>query len=126
MYWSSRAYYKSVYDKPTINLGVYYEDGGTTGEFDLTWYELGDRLVARLQMFNDAWALLADMAPVFAALSELDGKEPTEQEVFDLLLSVGVKDITEYVNPRGDQEPVQERTVTITIPMSKAKLMDLV
>jgi hypothetical protein len=97
-YWSSQAYYKAHVLQPEINIGLYHPDGGTTGEFRLTWYEQGHESVPRLEMFNDAWAMLAH--PAFAELWQWlayhDNDNLSDADVVFFLKAIGFTDLTMY------------------------------
>lgn len=108
---SSQAHYKNIIDKPTIMIGMYDRTdygGGTSGEFEITWENLGSDLpkCAHIGMFEDCFSLLT--IPViqsfFADLSLLDETNPTEDQIIELLKKHGIEDLTEYKRPHQYDE----------------------
>lgn len=75
-----------------ITIGFY--DGGTTGEFCITWVTLAGRTVPQLRVYDDAWSALAGFKDVLDALAEIDGTSPSPEEVKALLRKCGVVDMT--------------------------------
>ena len=59
---SSKAYYAKSLPTETIfkiMVGMYHPGGGTSGEFEFEWVDLGSHgLCARLKCFDDAWDAL--------------------------------------------------------------------
>ncbi len=103
-YRSTKAYYATFYTdddgtvKPTypvdIMIGMYHPDGGSSGEFSIEW---DDKLGPRLKVWCDGWsALYRHFLDVLKELEKWDDEEPTEEEVANLLLSLGVHDLTKY------------------------------
>lgn len=79
-------------------IGLYHEsDGGTFGEFCIRWIPLSQRLAPQLQVFGDAWLVLfSEFQDLLVALAELDGTDPSEEEIADLLVKLGLADRTPY------------------------------
>lgn len=86
-----------------ITMGFYCPDGGTSGEFTIAWAPLGDRLVPRLKAFDDSWSALALFSDVVQKLAEIDGTNPSVEQVADILKSCGVVDKTERISPYSGQ-----------------------
>lgn len=99
-YWHSQAWYGSTVpvgrDNATdcINIGFYDPDGGTTGEFSITWHVLGSGVHPRLNVFDDAWHALAQMPDLISALADMDSTDPSPAEVAALLVGFGFRDLT--------------------------------
>lgn len=101
----SRAWYgetclrdSDVADK--ITTGLYAPDGGTVGEFDIRWIDLGlDSLSPKIEAFDDSWGVLWDFRDILEKLAELDDTDPTPEEICKLLLSCGFEDATQEKSP---------------------------
>lgn len=78
-----------------IMIGMYHPEGGTTGEFCVTWDKLGGRVVPKLEAFNDSWSALAKFADVLSWMASFDDREITPKQFADALRTMGVKDLTE-------------------------------
>lgn len=76
-------------------------EGGTTGEMMMRWYDLGSGtgIAARLEVFDDAWHALFTFQDVLAALAERDGKNITPAQFTELLTSLGFVDLTARQSP---------------------------
>jgi hypothetical protein len=109
---TSRAYYgpswlaRSAHSDEVI-FGHYHftpegHDDGTTGEMTMTWEDLGGRHgpAARLNVYHDAWAVLAAMPDLIAALGKMENENITPEGFTALLLSLGFRDITHVTDPR--------------------------
>lgn len=98
--WVSKAHYadsalKGMAYEDVFNLGVYHEDGGTSGEFTISWYRLRGELAAQLEIFEDAFEVAIHVcSDLMSALAELDHKNPQPQDVYDLLIKLGFRDRT--------------------------------
>lgn len=98
----AEAYYASTSLGPDrvdyINIGMYHPDGGSTGEFMVTWIKLGDKVVPRLEVFDVAWSALYLFDDVLHRMSEVDGDSITPAAFCQILHECNVEDIT----PRRD------------------------
>lgn len=108
--WSSRAYYKEVVKREEFMIGLYDYDPktgqteGTDGEFALCWVHVGGATgspfpvenVPQLQIYNDAWNVLPEFFDMFEALANVSGQDITPEGLRLILLSCGLKDLTEY------------------------------
>jgi hypothetical protein len=89
-----------------IIFGCWMPDGGTAGEVHLRWYRLeADQPPApRLELFDDAWGMLATWPDVWAALAALRTLRISPDACCALLEQLGFVDQT----PRqGPPEPRQ-------------------
>jgi hypothetical protein len=93
-------------DVDEVNFGIYHDEGGTSGEMSMRWHNLQANRppAARLECFEDAFAALASMPDVIAALGEQDGKEIQPEEFCALLLKLGFKDETNRTAPGEESE----------------------
>lgn len=110
---TSRAYYAPSWltHTPLIDeviFGHYHftpegHDDGTSGEMVMEWTDLGSLHgpTARLCAYPDAWGVLATMPDLVGALGAWSPECMTPEQFINLLLSLGFRDITETVDPRG-------------------------
>lgn len=79
-----------------IMFGAYVEGGGTLGEMAMRWHKVGERL----EIFNDAWAMLAipEFQNVLEKLAEHGDKALSKEEFVKILEECGFEDLTEYKN----------------------------
>jgi hypothetical protein len=97
-----------------ITLGFYCAEGGTSGEFRIVWRELEGCVEPQLQAWEDSWSALAQFPDVLAKLAELDGTNPTVEEVTSLLKSCGVQDRTQRISPyKESTEDARTRAATL-------------
>lgn len=87
-------------DTPSLQIGLSAPGGGTFGEFRIEFVELGGKICARLDAFTDSFQAIGT-TDLIARLSELDGKREDMPEVRDLLLSMGMTDVTEQLADRS-------------------------
>jgi hypothetical protein len=101
-HWLSRAWYAGVVrrhddflDEVMFGLytpALYTPAGGTTGELAMRWHRQGDRVVARLECYYDAFGALAGFGDVLGALAAAGNVTP---EAFcQMLLRLGFEDMT--------------------------------
>lgn len=81
-------------------VGLYYERGGTDGEFMIRFYDFSDRwssqpprIAARLEAFGDSWKIL-NASGLIQTLATLDGEVQTQDAVRTALLNHGMVDRT--------------------------------
>ena len=65
-----------------------------TAELTIQWIDLGREVCPKIEAFNDAWSLLFSHPDLLEALSELTNKCPTPEQICDILISLGHKDVT--------------------------------
>jgi len=97
-YRSSKAYYANALKEKNVSVlvGMYHPDGGTTGEFEFEWVELGGKYCARLKSFEDSWSALSLFKDLLEKMAEIDDTGIQEQEFCEILDSLGILDITQY------------------------------
>lgn len=107
--WYSQAWYAgnlnrgSVDDEvDSISIGMYAEEGGTDGEFAITWCKLGGALVPKLEVFDDGWRVLSQFPQLLVELAALDNQNVTPERMAALLLRLGFADLTERTDPDGN------------------------
>lgn len=98
-YHLSKTWYgPSILDAKTvdkISIGFYHPDGGTTGEFEISWYNMAGESVPRLLVFDDGWSALANMPELVSLLESVDDQNITPDEMATKLVDVGIKDMTQ-------------------------------
>lgn len=93
----TRAWYAQKDKLPRVSIGFYHPDGGTTGEFGISWVDLGSgKLAPRLEVFNDAWDALTHFKDLLDKLSEVDGMNLSEMQICNLMEDLGIEDLTDY------------------------------
>lgn len=82
-----------------ILIGMYDEDGGTDGEFAISWIDFhNDRVPSpRIEIFDDAWKVAFHMfGDVLMELAKYDRGNIPPEKVCGILKSCGIVDATEY------------------------------
>lgn len=112
----SRAFYgesvltgDGMHDEIVIGVYHYNEEGyseGTTGEFSIRWTPLAGKSVPQLRAYDDGWSALAQFGDLIEAMSALDDRNATPQDIADLLISLGVEDATP-TNSTTEPKPPQ-------------------
>lgn len=90
------AWYKEIIKEPPhITIGLYYESGGTEGEFKIAWEDIGIRLLA----FDDSWEVLGKVPELIELMAGISKKKisPTVKQFAEMLKDIGFKDITERI-----------------------------
>ena len=91
------AWYKDIIEDiikgSYIIIGLYFESGGTEGEFKIAWEDLGIRLLA----YDDSWKVLAKMPELIELMADISKKNlnPTIKQFAGMIEDIGFKDITE-------------------------------
>lgn len=117
----NKAYYSDVIKGIEITIGLYAEDGSTSGEFGVKWVKVGGRLCARLEIFEDSWSTLSQLPDLVKALGNIDGDNIQEDEFAMILDELGFKDLTSYKAPYE----LDEEIITVKMPKWKAEKLDL-
>lgn len=98
-YWLSRSYYADSFVteklKDEVNIGLYYQEGGTDGEFSIKWEELCGKYPAKIVSWDDSWNALTT-PEVVKILSKLNDTNPDPEDLVGLLNEAGFKDFTKY------------------------------
>jgi hypothetical protein len=96
---SSKAWYYQKEQPVEIMFGMYAYGGGTTGEMAMRWLPLDNKMIPRLEIFNDSWDALNTFQDLLIKLAERDGDNITEDEFAIILLECGFEDLTKYKSP---------------------------
>lgn len=105
-YHLSRAWYGTACLKDrnvtdSVTFGLYHRDGGTTGEMSVEWIplEAGKPDSPLLNVFSDAWAVLATFQDVIKELGQCNGQAITPEQFCAILIAAGFEDFTETDEP---------------------------
>jgi hypothetical protein len=98
----SRAWYGSrdgVVDEVTI--GLYHQEGGTTGEFSVVWKipYLARDASPQLQSWDDSWSALFQFGDLLESMADLDDKDVSPEAFCQLLTGLGIADATKETAP---------------------------
>ena len=91
-YADANIYGTSLVDQ--VNVGFYHPDGGTTGEFQITWEVLAGKLVPHLKAFDDAWDALIHFDDVLKSMADFDDKNISPKDFCALLSALGIENAT--------------------------------
>ena len=95
-HWSTKAWYgKTVFDR-SISFGMYQPGDGTSGEMTMVWYDLGGKIVPKLECFDDGWNALSLFTDLIKKMGEHDDENITEEQFVSILLECGFTDMTAY------------------------------
>ena len=75
-------------------IGFYAPDGGTSGEFFISWEKVGKSVCPRLKAFGDSWSSMFHMQDLLEKMAEIGDIPVTPNEFRQILDSLGFKDIT--------------------------------
>jgi hypothetical protein len=93
-----------------IAFGLLNKEGdGMLFEAMMRWYNLNNKdgkLSARLEVFQDTWAIFEHLPDVFASLAKLGKSNPQPEDFKCLLYSMGFMDKTEYVKDKEENKKV--------------------
>lgn len=90
------AYYARVVSEEAVTVGKFADEGGCAWEFQVVHHS---GIGIRAEIFDDAFAAFAEVAPLFAAFVER--KPQTLQTVRDILDGLGFADQTVRESPTG-------------------------
>lgn len=100
---TSRAYYAKTAmsggEVDNVTLGFYSPGGGTSGEFQVSWTPLGNRIVPQLLVFDDAWHALNECRDVLGKMAKVDDENISPEDFCKLLLTLGFEDATPVDKP---------------------------
>ena len=100
---TAKAWYSSTalpdQELEEFSIGVYHDEGGTTGEFSVRWERLGGRLVPKLRSFDGSWSALLEFSELLGDMAKVDGNNITPDEFNELLLNAGIEDATAIEDP---------------------------
>jgi hypothetical protein len=83
-----------------VLVGLYREEGGSSGEFAIRWTLLRDKPVPRLEVCDDAWAALGQFEDLLKAMALIDNQSITPKDFCEMLRSINIADYTPRVRTR--------------------------
>lgn len=102
-YWTNKAWYCTENKPDEIMFGLFHKDNGmddgTSGEMAMEWQNLIGKAVPQLQVYDDAWSVLATFKDVFDKLAEHDNENIIPEKFIEILKECGFKDRTAYDLP---------------------------
>lgn len=78
-----------------VTVGLYHHEGGTTGEFQISWSFLGGKLVPELSAFDDSWGALLQFRDLLESMAGIDDKNIEPNQFCELLISLDIVDATQ-------------------------------
>lgn len=92
--WYGPAYLSRSNYVDEVNIGFYHPEGGTTGEFVVTWKELAGKVTPRLKAYDDGWSALFHFGDMLESMASIDGEDVSPDEFCKLLVALGIEDMT--------------------------------
>ena len=93
----SRAWYgetiPSIY-LDEFNIGLYDQEGGTTGEFKIVWKKLCGEYVPRLNAYDDSWDALYQFNDLLKYMASIDDQNVSPDAFCKKLIELGFEDLT--------------------------------
>ena len=77
-----------------VTIAWNYDDGGTAGEFEVSWAEKNGSLVPKLSVFSDGWKALYQFKDLLEYMASIDGKGIKPDEFCRKLVELGIEDTT--------------------------------
>lgn len=74
---------------PEISISLHSPGGGVYGEFIVVWVMLNNRLVPKLEAFDDSWRVLSCFSDLLDKLAEVDSENILPNEFIEILNSLG-------------------------------------
>ncbi len=98
-FYRTSAEYLALTSRPNrlhseIHFGIYCRGGGCRGEMAMRWHLLGGCLAPHLEVFDDAWAVLADLPELIDWLRCNNNGKATAEEFSAFLKTIGFEDTT--------------------------------
>ena len=98
-FYRTSAEYLALTSRPNrlhseIHFGIYCRGGGCRGEMAMRWHLLGGYLAPRLEVFDDAWAILADLPELIDWMRRENNGKATAEGFAAFLKGIGFEDTT--------------------------------
>ena len=104
--WYGSSFLPSGNKVEIINIGFYHPDGGTTGEFEVSWTNVAGVESPKLCAFDDSWNALYQFVDMLELMAEIDGDNISPNEFCEMLISLGIEDATQdLVGVENEQLP---------------------
>lgn len=94
---SHKAWYAQGDDiyNPTLNFEIVDENC----DFSIKWLIVCGKLVPKLEVFDDSWAVLSKFQDLFDRMAKVNDLNISEPEFCEILKELGMVDATQYENP---------------------------
>ena len=73
----------------SIVIGLYSDDGGCFGEFEIRWVRVTFVEIPKITIFDDAWQLFQEIPELFETLARRANMNITADDIEILLQSLG-------------------------------------
>lgn len=97
--WYSQGRVLDINKTESFWVGLYTAEGGTSGEFEVAWVDIGGRIVPKLCAVNDSWSALSHFRDLLEKMAHLDSETVTPQEFREILLDLDIEDKTRIDEP---------------------------
>ena len=92
--WYAEANLRDVDYLDKITVGFYHPDGGTSGEFEISFEKLGGKIVPKLIAFDDSWGALLGFADLVEEMAEIDNQNVSAEKFCEILEKLDIEDNT--------------------------------
>lgn len=83
-----------------FTIGVYHDEGGTIGEFNVKWHALNNKLSPKLHAWDDSWMVLSTyFQDLLRTMGEIDSDDIAPDEFAKKLEELGIENATDPVGP---------------------------
>lgn len=82
---------------------IHVDTPEVSGEFAVRWRQVGDEVFPRLEMYDDAWAVLPHVSDLLQEMAKLNDQNIAPQAFCSLLKTLGMKDVTERLVPKDSR-----------------------
>ena len=92
--WYGESNLKTTDNVDEITIGFYHPDGGTSGEFQISWKKLCGNIVPQLEVWDDGWSALSNFCDMIELMATLDGENIAPDLFAEHLRNLGIEDMT--------------------------------
>jgi hypothetical protein len=125
----SRSYYANVSpvtvedEKAVEELLLSVENDTSNYESYIRWYIIGKVPTARLEIYDEAWAMLPELQDLFERLKGLGNSEPQPDDIIKVLLECEFVDKTQEKRP-SDELPTFEIAENSNLALEEIQSLD--
>jgi hypothetical protein len=99
--WYGEGVLKNSDEIDSVLFGFFSPDGGTSGEMEMSWENIGRGVAIKLKAWNDSWHALGEFKDVIDEMAKIDGEDITPDEFCKILMKCGFKDDTKTLKPES-------------------------
>ena len=92
--WYGESNLRSTEKVDEITIGYYHPDGGTSGEFQISWEKLCGNIVPKLEVWDDGWSALSSFSDMIDFMATIDGENIAPDLFAENLRKLGIEDMT--------------------------------